>query len=183
MSQIGFFRSPDRGWRSMYTWVQILSAAFKIESRSGYKDRPIGRFSPSPSVVWQSVLWPGDWRILLLCIYIPAPFTESFDRLGRRMIFKVAGEGIELEPHNSSWPFSERLTPRPTLLPLWLIFSKFFSVTYFVPISWGQTASPFCEFSATTLSRHANFNPSFSGKEWVLFAMEGAETEIKLFFF
>ena len=35
-------------------------------------------FSPSPSVVWQSVLWPGDWRILLLCSYIPAPFTESF---------------------------------------------------------------------------------------------------------
>ena len=80
-----------------------------FESRSGYKDRQIGRFSPSPSVVWRSVLWPGDWRILLLCTYIPAPFTESFDRLGRRMIFKVAGAGIELELHNSSWPFSERL--------------------------------------------------------------------------
>ena len=75
-----------------------------FESRSGYKDRPIRRFSPSPSVVWRSVLWPGDWRILLLCIYIPAPFTESFDRLGRRMIFKVAGAGIELRLHSSSWP-------------------------------------------------------------------------------
>ena len=31
-----------------------------FESRSGYKDRPIGRFSPSPSVVWRSVLRPGD---------------------------------------------------------------------------------------------------------------------------
>ena len=80
-----------------------------FESRSGYKDQPMGRFSPSPSVVWRSVLWQGDWRILLLWIYIPAPFTESFDRLGRRMIFKVAGAGIELEPYSSSWPFSERL--------------------------------------------------------------------------
>ena len=80
-----------------------------FESRSGYKDRPIGRFSPNPSVVWRSLLWLGDRRILLLCIYIPAPFTESFDRLGRRMIFKVAGAGIELELHSSSWPFSEYL--------------------------------------------------------------------------
>ena len=57
----------------------------------------------------RSVLWPGDWQILLLCIYVPAPFTESFDRLGKRMIFKVTGAGIELELHSSSWPFSERL--------------------------------------------------------------------------
>ena len=55
-----------------------------FESRSQYKDWPIGWFSPSPFVVWRSVLWPGGWRILLLCM--PAPFTESFDRLGRRMI-------------------------------------------------------------------------------------------------
>ena len=69
--------------------------------------------------VRQSVLWPGDWRILLLCIYIPAPFTESVDRLGRRMIFKVAGAGIEL---NSSYkarvdPFPSTLSTRPSLLP------------------------------------------------------------------
>ena len=86
-------------------WQLFVFGCF--DSRSGYKDRPIGRFSPSPSVVWWSVLWPGDWRILY--IYIPAPFTESFDRLGRRMIFKVAGAGIELELHSSSWDFSERL--------------------------------------------------------------------------
>ena len=83
-----------------------------FESRSGYKDRPIGRFSPSPSVVWRSVLWPGDWRILLLCIYIPAPFTESFDRLGRRMIFKESNSSYTARGD----PFPSALSTRPSLL-------------------------------------------------------------------
>ena len=46
-----------------------------FESRSGFMDQ-----------LSRSVLWPGDWQILLFCICIPAPFTESFDRLERRII-------------------------------------------------------------------------------------------------
>ena len=42
--------------------------------------------SQSPSIVWQVSLVTGDWWILILCIYSPAPFTQSFNRLGRRMI-------------------------------------------------------------------------------------------------
>ena len=54
-----------------------------FESLSGYKDRPLGRFSPSPSVVWRSVFVTGRLTNspTLHLQYIPAPFTESFDRL------------------------------------------------------------------------------------------------------
>ena len=47
--------------------------------------------SPSPSIGWRSVLWPGDWRILLICIYILSLFTESLDQVERRMIFLECG--------------------------------------------------------------------------------------------
>ena len=55
-----------------------------FESRSRYKDQPIGWFSPSHSILWQVSLATG--RLTLVCIYITSPFTESFDWLGRRMI-------------------------------------------------------------------------------------------------
>ena len=84
-------------------------------------DKHIGWFSPSPSKVWQVnlVTGPGDWRILLLCIYIPAPFTESFDRLGRRMILlqrSQSGNRTRVTQPNFTL-FLSTLSIRPTLLP------------------------------------------------------------------
>ena len=66
----------------------------------------------------RSVLQPGDWQILLVCFYIPAPFTESFDRLGRRIVF---ASKVPEQESNSSYtaqvdPFPSALSTRPTLL-------------------------------------------------------------------
>ena len=80
-----------------------------FESRSGYKERPLDRFSPSPSIVWRSVFCDREIDEFSYSAFIYRPHSQShFDWLGRRMI-KVAGAGIELELHSSSWPFSERL--------------------------------------------------------------------------
>ena len=51
----------------------------------------------------RSALQPGDWLILLLCIYIPAPLTESFDLLRRRIILlqRSWSENRELELHST----------------------------------------------------------------------------------
>ena len=60
-------------------------------------------------------------EVLLVCIYIPAPFTESLDRLGRKMIcFKSPGMG--LWESNASYtarvnPIPSALSTRPTHLP------------------------------------------------------------------
>ena len=82
----------------MYLFLAVSSLA------PGYKDRPI---SP-PSYGSQSSDLDIDEFSYSAFIYRPH-LQSLFDRLGRRMIFKVAGAGIELELHSSSWPFSERL--------------------------------------------------------------------------
>ena len=82
-------------------------------------DQSIGWFSPSPSIVWQVSLATGDRRIL--CIYIPAPCTESFYRLERRMILLQRSRSEnrtritqpELSPFRAPY---QRLTNAPALL-------------------------------------------------------------------
>ena len=102
-----------------------------FESCSGYKDRPISRFSPSPSVVWRSVLRPGDWRILLLCIYLPAPFTESFWPVRKENDLLRLPE----RESNSSYTarvdtFPSALSTRPSLLPC-VVFELVWAVLTF----------------------------------------------------
>ena len=62
---------------------------------------------------------PGDWQILLLFIYIPAPFTKSFDRLGRRMILLQSCWSRNWAPVTQPelTLFPSTLSTRPTLLP------------------------------------------------------------------
>ena len=48
-----------------------------FESRSGSKDRPIGRFSPSPPLVWRSVLWPGEIDEFSYSAFIYRPLLQS----------------------------------------------------------------------------------------------------------
>ena len=79
--------------------------------------QPICWFSPSPSTVRQVSLVTG--QILLLCIYIPTPFTESFDRLGRRIVYasKVPERESNSNYTNRVDPFPSTLSTRPTVLP------------------------------------------------------------------
>ena len=102
-----------------------------FESRSGYMDQLSLVFTKSLPQSGRSVLRPGDWRILLLCLYIPAPFTESFDRLGRRIVF---ASKVQEQESNSSYTaqvdlFPSALSTRSTLLPfsfarIFVMFSK-----------------------------------------------------------
>ena len=78
------------------TWSSLLAGFHQISPKSG-----------------RSILRPGDWRVLLLCIYIPALFTDAVCWLGRRMI---------LLQRSRSWNRTRVTQPeltlfRPTLLP------------------------------------------------------------------
>ena len=120
---LGLSLPPEKfffSWFFVWFFVFFCFVYGCFESRSGYKDRPIRRFSPSPSVVWRSVLWPGDWRFLLLCFFISAPFTESIDRLGRRLISlqscqsgnRTRATQLELTLIRAPYPLDQRSFPR-----------------------------------------------------------------------
>ena len=102
-----------------------------FEFLSGYMDLLHQVFTKSLPQSGRSVLRPGDCRIILLCFYIPALFTESFDRLGRRIVFtsKVPEWGSNWSYTAKVDPFPSALSTRPTPLPLFF-FVCFSIVSY-----------------------------------------------------
>ena len=83
------------------TWVSLSARLHQVPPKSGSSD-----------------LWLGDWRILLLCIYIPAR-SESFDRLGRRKILLERSRSgnrtrftlLELTLFRVAYPLDQRSFP------------------------------------------------------------------------
>ena len=100
-----------------YQLKGLLFVSFRVSLR--VHGSAFAGFHQVPSTVWQVSLVTGDWRILLLCFYIPALFTESFDRLGRRNVFasKVPEWELNLSYTAQVDPFPSALSTRPTLLP------------------------------------------------------------------